>query len=237
MDTKKLRQKILDLAIRGKLVPQDPSDEPASVLLERIRKEKERLIKAGKIKRDKEKTSDKSHYRNVPFEVPEGWAWCRLGDIFHVMMGQSPEGSSVSHNNQGIEFHQGKLCFSEKYLEKSNFYTDNPTRIAEPNSLLLCVRAPVGIVNITLRKICIGRGLCAIIVPETMDILFVFYWLKTLENIFNQKATGSTFTAISGDIIKNELIPLPTLCEQKRIVSKIEKIFTQLDEIEKAIKV
>ena len=80
MDTKKLRQKILDLAIRGKLVPQDPNDEPASVLLERIRTEKERLIKEGKIKRSKKSASDTPHYENrqvgeaneVPFEVPEG---------------------------------------------------------------------------------------------------------------------------------------------------------------------
>ena len=73
MDTKKLRQKILDLAIRGKLVPQDPNDEPASVLLERIKEEKERLIKEGKIKRSKKTvSSDTPHYENVPFEVPEG---------------------------------------------------------------------------------------------------------------------------------------------------------------------
>jgi len=151
-------------------------------------------------------------------------------------MGQSPEGSSVTFNNHGVEFHQGKLCFDEKYLNISNFYTDSPTRIANPNNLLLCVRAPVGIVNITSRRICIGRGLCAVQAPTEVDILFAFYWLKTLENTFNQKATGSTFTAISGDIIKNELIPLPPLSEQQRITSQIEQIFTQLDEIEKAIK-
>jgi len=91
MDTKKLRQKILDLAIHGKLVPQDPNDEPASVLLERIRAEKERLIKEGKIKRSKKsaKSSDTPHYENrkvgeaneVPFEVPESWEWTTLGEI------------------------------------------------------------------------------------------------------------------------------------------------------------
>ena len=83
MDTKALRQKILDLAIHGKLVPQDPNDEPASVLLERIKAEKERLIKEGKIKRSKKsaKTSDTPHYENVPFEVPSSWVWCRLDDI------------------------------------------------------------------------------------------------------------------------------------------------------------
>ena len=80
MDTKALKQKILDLAIHGKLVPQDPNDEPASVLLERIRAEKERLIKEGKIKKGKKsaKTSDKPHY---PFELPKGWVWCKLDDI------------------------------------------------------------------------------------------------------------------------------------------------------------
>ena len=80
MNTKALRQKILDLAIHGKLVPQDPNDEPAAVLLERIRAEKERLIKEGKIKRAKRSKAacDKPHY---PYELPEGWAWCKLEDI------------------------------------------------------------------------------------------------------------------------------------------------------------
>ena len=98
MDTKALRQKILDLAIHGKLVPQDPNDEPASVLLERIKAEKEQLIKEGKIKRSKKsaKTSDTPHYENVPFEIPEGWAWCRLEDIVcELKYGTSEKSSSV----------------------------------------------------------------------------------------------------------------------------------------------
>ena len=80
MNTKQLRQKILDLAIRGKLVPQDPNDEPASILLERIKAEKEQLIKEGKIKRGKKSptTSDKPHY---PFDLPKGWAWSKIGEI------------------------------------------------------------------------------------------------------------------------------------------------------------
>ena len=84
MDTKALRQKILDLAIHGKLVPQAPNDEPASVLLERIKAEKERLIKEGKIRRSKKsaKTSDTPHYQqDVPFEVPDNWVWCKLDDL------------------------------------------------------------------------------------------------------------------------------------------------------------
>ena len=97
MDTKKLRQKILDLAIRGKLVPQDPNDEPASVLLERIKEEKERLIKEGKIRKSKRMaSSDMPHYENVPFEVPESWVWCRLDDIVcELKYGTSEKSSSV----------------------------------------------------------------------------------------------------------------------------------------------
>lgn len=99
MDTKKLRQKILDLAIHGKLVPQDPNDEPASVLLERIKAEKERLIKEGKIKRSKKsaKTSDTPHYQqDVPFEVPENWVWTTLGEIcLFLSRGKSPKYSDT----------------------------------------------------------------------------------------------------------------------------------------------
>ena len=93
MDTKKLRQKILDLAIHGKLVPQDPNDEPASVLLERIRAEKERLIKEGKIKQSKKsaKSSDTPHYDNeAPFEVPKSWEWIQIKDVCEVARGGSP---------------------------------------------------------------------------------------------------------------------------------------------------
>ena len=99
MDTKALRQKILDLAIHGKLVPQDPNDEPASVLLERIKAEKERLIKEGKIKRSKKsaKTSDTPHYENVPFETPNNWVWTALDEV-----GTWQSGGTPSRSNKNI---------------------------------------------------------------------------------------------------------------------------------------
>ena len=104
MNTKQLRQKILDLAIKGKLVPQDPNDEPASKLIERIREEKEQLIKEGKLKRDKNESyifvgDDKLHYEKfsdgnvvciedeIPFEIPESWAWCHLSDVVAILNG------------------------------------------------------------------------------------------------------------------------------------------------------
>ena len=126
MDTKKLRQKILDLAIRGKLVPQDPNDEPASVLLERIKAEKERLIKEGKIKKSKKsaKTSDTPHYENVPFEVPNNWVWTTIENICSkIGSGSTPKGSNYSSN--GIIFFRSQNVHNDgivlddiKYISK-----------------------------------------------------------------------------------------------------------------------
>ena len=100
MDTKKLRQKILDLAIHGKLVPQDPNDEPASVLLQRIRTEKERLIKEGKIKRSRKpaKTSDTPHYEHINFALPKNWQLSTLGEVFYMHAGKNIVASEISSN-------------------------------------------------------------------------------------------------------------------------------------------
>ena len=116
MDTKKLRQKILDLAIRGKLVPQDPNDEPASVLLERIKEEKERLIKEGKIRKSKRMaSSDMPHYENVPFEVPESWMWTTIEEICSkIGSGSTPRGSNYSAN--GIPFFRSQNVYNDRLV-------------------------------------------------------------------------------------------------------------------------
>ena len=195
------KQKILDLAIRGKLVPQDPKDEPASELLKKVKAEKEALIKAGKLKRDKHESfifrdDDNCYYwhigdeqrliDNIPFEIPDNWQWCKLEDIALLIMGQSPAGNSVSEHNDGIEFHQGKIYFSEKFLLPSPQKTTDPTRIAPANSVLICVRAPVGTVNITSREICIGRGLASATPLAGISTDFVFYLLnEVISKVFN----------------------------------------------------
>lgn len=148
-------------------------------------------------------------------------------------MGQSPIGDSIS-KDRGIEFHQGKLYFSDKYLQPSNAFTTKPTKRAEANSLLLCVRAPVGIVNITQSEICIGRGLCAL-KPLDGNVNFYFYLLQTLQENFENQSTGTTFKAISGDVVRNETISLPPFAEQQRIVAKIEELFSSLDNIQKTL--
>ena len=214
---KQAKSKILNLAIHGKLVPQDPTDEPASELLKRINPKAEI-------------TSDNGHYQ----KLPEGWCECCFDDIFNIKMGQSPNGSSINHQ-QGVEFHQGKILFGDKYLKQSDMFTDAPTKLATPNSLLLCVRAPVGVVNITQREICIGRGLCSLKPNAAINLDYAYHALTTYQSDFESKSTGSTFKAISGSIIRNEVFALPPLQEQYRIVTKIEDIFAQLDAIEASL--
>jgi len=214
---KQAKSKILNLAIHGKLVPQDPNDEPAIELLKRINPDFT--------------PCDNGHSR----KLPQGWAYCQLSNVLKITMGQSPKGDSLN-NKRGIEFHQGKICFSDKFLLESGIFTNEPTKIAEPNSILLCVRAPVGVVNITKNQICIGRGLCAL-TPFEGNVDFYFYLLQTLQDSFDNQSTGTTFKAISGEIIRNENIILPPLAEQQRIVQKIEELFHVFDNIQNALEV
>ena len=159
----------------------------------------------------------------IPFEIPSNWCWVRLGNAFTIILGQSPDGNTVN-STKGLEFHQGKVFFGEKYLNKSNQYTTKPNKIAPANTVLLCVRAPVGVVNITERDICIGRGLAGIANIADISTDFIYYWLQALKNDFISKATGTTFIAITGDVIQNQLIPLPSLAEQVKITSTILKL-------------
>ena len=211
------KSKILDLAIHGKLVPQDPNDEPASELLKRINPKAEI-------------TCDNPQYG----KLPKGWCETHIGDAFKVTMGQSPNGSSLNPID-GMEFHQGKILFGNKYLRKSSVLTNSPTKIADADTLLLCVRAPVGVVNITKQRICIGRGLCCLTPTKAINLDYAFYMLTTFQEKFESQSTGSTFKAISGSIIKNEQLWLPPLSEQHRIVAKIEELFAQLDKIEASL--
>lgn len=150
-------------------------------------------------------------------------------------MGSSPDGLSIKSIGNGIEFHQGKTHFTEKCIGLSDKFTIRPSKIAPANSVLLCVRAPVGEVNITKRDICIGRGLSAIYPYSLISSEFLFYWLQTYKYYLNLQATGSTFAAITADTIKSIKIPLPPIEEQERLIKTIDKIYIQLDDIEKSL--
>lgn len=232
IDTKALRSRILDLAIQGKLTEQLPSDGTAEELYQQIQAEKQALIKEGKIK--KEKPLPEISADEIPFEIPSNWKWVRTKDVFHVTMGQSPDGTSISSDNSGIEFHQGKIYFGDTYLQESSVYTSSPTKIAEKESVLICVRAPVGVANITTRTICIGRGLCAIKPISGIEILFALLSIRRLEKEMLIQSKGTTFSSITGDVVNNLKLPLPPLAEQKRIVERVEEIFRLLDTIDEA---
>ena len=215
-DVKQAKIQVLNYAIAGKLTHQDPNDEPAEALLKRIGK-------------------TTTTATDTPYEkLPKGWAWCRLAEVANISMGQSPKGETVTRNSNGIEFHQGKIYFTDKYINKSPFFTSEPTKTTS-NSVLLCVRAPVGEVNLVNREVCIGRGLCAIEPLGNISIDFCFFWLILLKDYFNENSTGSTFSSISGEIIRNAFIPLPPLAEQHRIVQQIETFFASFDQIERML--
>ncbi len=229
MTPQELKNSILQRAIEGRLVEQRAEEGTGAELFEKIQKEKKELIREGKIK--KQKSLEEIKKDEIPFDIPETWKWVRLGDVFTLEMGQSPIVNSVSSGSEGIEFHQGKVMFGNKFILESDKKTTKPTKLAEKNSILLCVRAPVGKINITPRKICIGRGLCSIN-PININLDFAYYLLVQQENSFVKQSTGTTFKAVSKEIISNQPIPLPPLEEQKRIVEKIEELMPLVDEYE-----
>ena len=228
MTAEQLKGSILQLAMQGKLVEQRTEEGTGEELYKEIQTEKKRLLKEGSLK--KHKSLSVISDGEVPFDIPDTWKWVHLGDITELIMGQSPKGENVFEGGQGIEFHQGKIYFSDDYLLESTQTTNAPTKIVEPNTVLLCVRAPVGTVNITPRKICIGRGLCGVRVLGGMDSYFMLNWLRAIKDRFVKKATGTTFIAITGKVVEEKLIPLPPLREQKRIVAKIEELMSFVEQ-------
>lgn len=238
MNTKALRQKILDLAIHGKLVPQDPNDEPASVLLERIRDEKERLIKEGKIKRPKKAktTSDKPHY---PYELPEGWAWCKLEDIATFGGGKTPSMGIKEYWNKGKN-----LWVTSKDMKNDSIHdslmkiTDEALNIMtqyEKDTLLVVTRS--GILRHTLpiaileKNATINQDIKSIMPLNGIIPKFLFYAIKANENIIltEYHKDGTTVDSIDFDKFKCLPIPLPPINEQKRIITEVLKVSASID--------
>lgn len=155
-----------------------------------------------------------------------GWAETELSQVAEIVMGQSPPSSTYNEKSIGLPFFQGKAEFTELHPIVSK-WCSQPNKIAEANDILLSVRAPVGATNIANQRCCIGRGLAAIRYPDCNK--YVFYFLRLIEKELDKKGTGTTFKAISGSILKSEIIPLAPLPEQRAIVSKIEQLFSELD--------
>ena len=243
MDTKKLRQKILDLAIHGKLVPQDPNDEPASVLLERIKAEKERLIKEGKIKRSKKsaKTSDTPHYENVPFEVPNNWVWTTVSDISKSIL----YGVSESAKSEG----KYKLLRITDIQDNKVDWETVPFTDFDDNKVSSYILHNGDIVfartGATVGKSYLIQGLSQkaiyasyliriqtfdLILPEYVKLFFEsgYYWEQ-----IELSSVGIGQPNVNGTILGYLNIPLPPFAEQKRIVIEIEQWLSLIDQIER----
>ena len=240
MDTKKLRQKILDLAIHGKLVPQDPNDEPASVLLERIKAEKERLIKEGKIKRSKKrtKTSDTPHYENVPYVVPEGWVWTTLGNIGVWQSGGTPSRSNKSYYGGNIpwlktgDLNDGVITSIPESITEEAVANSSAKINPEGSVLIAMYGATIGKLGILTFPATTNQACCACIEYFAITQYYLFYFLLSQRDMFISKGGGGAQPNISKEIIVNTAIPLPPFAEQERIVTEIESWFALINEIE-----
>ena len=236
MDTKKLRQKILDLAIRGKLVPQDPNDEPASVLLERIRAEKEQLIKEGKIKRSKKSAAtDKSHYENVPFEIPENWCWVTGNDIFNAMISCKPQGDEFKYIDIDSIDNKNHRIISPKILKVKNA-PSRASRYTQPGDVLFSMVRPY-LKNIAL----VEEGSCiastGFFVCSPMQLLtseYCYYMMLSDYVVYglNQYMKGDNSPSINNGHITSWLYPIPPINEQLRITTEIKKWFVFIDDLE-----
>ena len=244
MNTKALRQKILDLAIHGKLVPQDPNDEPASVLLERIKAEKERLIKEGKIKRSKRSKAacDKPHY---PYELPEGWEWCKLGDIAYVASGSTPEKSSFA--SEGIPYikmynlRNQKIDFDYKpqYIKEEVHNGKLQRSRTEIGDLIMNIVGPplgkLALIPTSLPQANFNQAAVLIRPYLHKDIINVYLkaYLEEMSEINSISTKGSAGQInISLTQSQNMRIPLPPLQEQIRINNELRVWLTSVQQIE-----
>ena len=250
------KSKILDLAIRGKLVPQNPDDEPANVLLDRIRAEKEGLIKQGKIKRDKKesvifKGDDNSYYEKIgdtvtcideelPFELPDGWIWCRGSSCFLTMESRKPSGTyfkyididSIDNKHQAIK--EAKITETAKAPSRAN-------RAVFDGSILFSLVRPylknIALVDSNNADSIASTGFYiatsnGTFIPKYLYILMISAYVV---NGLNQFMKGDNSPSISKDNIGKWLYPVPPLAEQEKIANIVQKYNRILEDIEKSL--
>ena len=244
------KSKILDLAIHGKLVPQDPNDEPASVLLERIRAEKEELIRQGKIKRDKKesvifKGDDNSYYEKVgnnvncidekiPFELPEGWAFIRLNTAWELISGRDLSPSEYNDKNDGIPYITGASNFKNGHISLVR-WTPVPQVITRRGDLLLTCKGTIGeIAHNNFGEAHIARQIMAIRNIYSLNVDFLALCIEYSMTKIKQAAKG-LIPGISREDILNLVIPIPPTKEQENICNKLKVTFSAIEHIEKSL--
>ena len=237
MNAQQLRNSILQEAIEGRLVPQDPNDEPASVLLNRIREEKKRLVKEGKLKKkDLEETPISED--EIPFEIPESWEWVRLGEIStYANTKKKINAAQADSNLWGLDLEDiekgGRLLCLKSVGERKAI--GDKTYFSEGDILYSKLRP-------YLLKILIApkNGICTPeIIPFTcygcISKEFVVNLLKSayVDDYINSVTFGVKMPRVSTETMVSLVIPLPPLAEQKRIVAKIEEVFKEIDKLKK----
>lgn len=255
IDTNALRKKVLDLAIRGKLVPQNPNDEPASILLERIREEKQRLIREGKIKKDKVDSvifrgDDNCHYEKIgnnepvlledlPFEIPESWTWVRLGDIGDWGAGATP-------NRNISAYYGGNIPWLKTGELNNSFVYDSEEKITEialkncslrynriGDILIAMYGATIGKLAIAGVELTTNQACCACTPFSGIYNFYLFEFLKASKDRLIELGKGGAQPNISREKIVNYLFPLPPYDEQIRIVKELQRIMQYIELLEK----
>ena len=231
----KTRDKLLNLAIQGHLVPQDPNEEPASVLLERIRAEKARLVKEGKLKK-KDLEEKPISPDEIPFDIPEGWVWCRLGDYNEIITGSTPSKSNPEFFGKDYPFYKPGDLIS-KFITNSDDglstvgYTQ--TRKLPKDSILVCCIGSLGKSSIIKREGSCNQQINAILPSQIFIVDYLFYSINSpyfVQEMWN-KSASTTVTILNKANFSDILIPLPPLSEQRRIVTKLEELLQEIDKL------
>ena len=252
----RLKKSILQEAIQGRLVPQDPSDEPVSELLKRIREEKQRLVKEGKLKKKDItdsvifKGDDNRHYEkiggqiidiseDIPFDIPDSWQWTRLGYIANMFTGNSisdtEKRTKYTYVN-GMEYIGTKdVGFDNRinYCNGISIPSDylSEFKIAPENSILMCIEGGSAgkKIALTSQKVCFGNKLCCVDPYADTLVKFVYFYLQTPSffAFFFGNITG-IIGGVSVNNLKKILIPIPPIKEQARMIKQLEQLFKQL---------
>ena len=258
MNGKQLKNSILQWAIQGKLVPQDPNDEPASVLLERIRKEKERLVKEKKIKKDKNASiifrgEDNSYYEKfiatgevkcideeIPFDLPLGWEWCRLKNIGVTETGTTPTKSHPEYFGNTIPFYGPGNIQDNKISSVTQGISEQGlpfSRIVPPHTILqVCIGGSIGKAAIVDSECSFNQQINSITVHNGINTLYAFYVL--ISEFFKQqimdKSTGTATPIINRSNWENLLIPIPPNAEQRQIIAKLAELLPVVEKYDKS---
>ena len=253
MTPEQLKASILQRAMEGKLVPQNPNDEPASELLKRIKAEKEKLISEGKIKRDKKETEifrgdDGKHYEkfadgsvqeiDVPYAIPDTWEWVRIRNIGTITSGGTPKSSEPLYYGGEIIWitpaDMGKQQNHKFFKTSSKLITElglqkSSAKLISKNSIVYSSRAPIGYINIVREDFTTNQG-CKSVTPLIININFLYWILQGRTKDIILRSSGTTFKEISAMEFGSTLVPIPPLAEQQRIVGAIESALEKVDE-------